>query len=142
MANILDIRRRIRSVKSTRQITKAMKMVSAAKLRRAQERALASRPYARMLANVLNSTISRAELLDPDTGLPKHPLLAMRPEQNILLVLVTGDRGLAGAFNSNVLKAATRFLEHFKDKNIDIAAVGRKGRDFLRRRYPSGKPGC
>ena len=141
MANIRDIRRRIRSVKSTRQITKAMKMVAAAKLRRAQERALASRPYARMLANVLNSTISRAELLDPDTGLPKHPLLAMRPEQNILLVLVTGDRGLAGAFNSNVLKAAAKFLEHFKDKNIDIAAVGRKGRDFLRRRYPSGKPG-
>ena len=67
--------------------------------------------------------------------------MAVRPEQNILLVLVTGDRGLAGAFNSNVLKAAMKFLEFFKDKNIDILAIGRKGRDFLRRRYPVGKAG-
>jgi len=141
MANIRDIRRRIRSVKSTRQITKAMKMVAAAKLRRAQERALASRPYAQMLANVLSSTMSRADVIDPRTGLPVNPLLAVRPEEHILLVLVTGDRGLAGAFNSNVLKAATRFLEHFKDKTIDILAIGRKGRDFLRRRYPVGKYG-
>jgi len=140
MANVRDIRRRIRSVKSTRQITKAMKMVSAAKLRRAQERALASRPYAQMLSNVLISTMSRAELIDPDTGLPKHPLLAIRPEERILLVLVTGDRGLAGAFNANVLKAATKFLQFFSGKTIFIAAVGRKGRDFLRRRYPSMKP--
>jgi F-type H+-transporting ATPase subunit gamma len=141
MANIRDIRRRIRSVKNTRQITKAMKMVAAAKLRRAQERALASRPYARMLANVLSSTISRADLVDPKTGLPLTPLLAMRPEQNVLLVLVTGDRGLAGAFNSNVLKAASKFLNYFKDKNVDVVAIGRKGRDFLRRRYPIGKIG-
>jgi len=141
MANIRDIRRRIRSVKNTRQITKAMKMVAAAKLRRAQERALASRPYAQMLANVLSSTCSRADLMDPKTGLPLSPLLAVRPEERILLILVTGDRGLAGAFNSNVLKAATKFLDHFKDKTIDILAVGRKGRDFLRRRYPIGKYG-
>jgi len=141
MANIRDIRRRIRSVKNTRQITKAMKMVAAAKLRRAQERALASRPYARMLANVLESTMSRADIIDPKTGLPVNPLLAVRPEERILLVLVTGDRGLAGAFNSNVLKAATRFLDHFKDKTIDVLAIGRKGRDFLRRRYPVGKYG-
>jgi F-type H+-transporting ATPase subunit gamma len=94
-----------------------------------------------MLANVLNSTVSRADLMDPKTGLPLSPLLAIRPEQNILLVLVTGDRGLAGAFNSNVLKAATKFLDYFKDKNIDILAVGRKGRDFMRRRYPVGKFG-
>jgi F-type H+-transporting ATPase subunit gamma len=141
MANIRDIRRRIRSVKNTRQITKAMKMVSAAKLRRAQERALASRPYAQMLVNVLTSAMSRADLVDPETGMPKHPLLAVRPEKNILLVLVTGDRGLAGAFNSNVLKVATKFLHSFTDKNIDILAVGRKGRDFLRRRYPVGKSG-
>ncbi|MGC2111502.1 MAG: ATP synthase F1 subunit gamma [Candidatus Korobacteraceae bacterium] len=141
MANIRDIRRRIRSVKNTRQITKAMKMVAAAKLRRAQERALASRSYAQMLANVLSSTVSRTELMDPKTGRPLTPLLAMRPENNILLVLVTGDRGLAGAFNSNVLKAAMKFLEYFKDKNIDVLAVGRKGRDFLRRRYPVGKAG-
>jgi F-type H+-transporting ATPase subunit gamma len=141
MANIRDIRRRIRSVKNTRQITKAMKMVAAAKLRRAQERALASRPYAHMLANVLRSTMSRADLVDPKTGLPLTPLLAMRPEEKVLLVLVTGDRGLAGAFNSNVLKAATKFLDYFKDKQIDILAIGRKGRDFLRRRYPMGKYG-
>ena len=139
MANIRDIRRRIRSVKNTRQITKAMKMVAAAKLRRAQERALASRSYAQMLNNILKSTVSRSDLVDPKTGQPLNPLLAIRPENNILLVLVTGDRGLAGAFNSNVLKAAMKFLDYFKDKNIDVVAVGRKGRDFLRRRYPMGK---
>ncbi len=141
MPNIRDIRTRIRSVKSTRQITKAMKMVAAAKLRRAQERALASRPYAQMLVNVLESTMSRTDVTDPKTGLPCNPLLAVRPEQNVLLVLVTGDRGLAGAFNSNVIKAATKFIEYFKDKNIDVLAIGRKGRDFLRRRYPVGKAG-
>jgi len=140
MANIRDIRRRIRSVVNTRQITKAMKMVSAAKLRRAQERALAARPYALMITNVLQSLVKRADLVDPKTGEPKHPLLAKRPEQNILLVVVTGDRGLAGAFNSNVLKAAGKFLELFKDKNISIAAVGRKGRDYMRRRYPVAPP--
>jgi F-type H+-transporting ATPase subunit gamma len=141
MPNIRDIRTRIRSVKSTRQITKAMKMVAAAKLRRAQERALASRSYAQMLVNVLRSTMSRADVNDPKTGRPCNPLLAVRPEQNILLVLVTGDRGLAGAFNSNVLKATTKFIDYFGDKNIDVLAVGRKGRDFLRRRYPAGKMG-
>jgi len=141
MANIRDIRRRIRSVKSTRQITKAMKMVSAAKLRRAQERALAARPYALMMTNVLRSLVSRTDLVDPKTGEPKHPLLAQRPEQNVLLVVVTGDRGLAGAFNANVLKAAAKFLEFFKDKDISIAAVGRKGRDYMRRRYPVATPG-
>jgi F-type H+-transporting ATPase subunit gamma len=136
MANIRDIRRRIRSVKNTRQITKAMKMVAAAKLRRAQERALSSRPYAVMITNVLRSLMKRADVVDERTGEPKHPLLAQRPEENILLVLVTGDRGLAGAFNANVLKAAAKFIAFFKDKNISIAAVGRKGRDFMRRRYP------
>ena len=112
MPNILDIRRRIRSVTNTRQITKAMKMVSAAKLRRAQERALAARPYAQMLTNVLKSLVSRAEIYDPETGEPRHPLLARRPEQNILLIVVTGDKGLAGAFNTNILKAAARFHRH------------------------------
>jgi F-type H+-transporting ATPase subunit gamma len=141
MANILDIRRRIRSVTNTRQITKAMKMVSAAKLRRAQERALAARPYAQMLTNVLKSLVSRAEIYDQETGEPKHPLLAQRPENNILLIVVTGDKGLAGAFNTNVLKAATRFLELKAGKNIEIEAIGRKGRDFLRRRYPVAPPG-
>jgi F-type H+-transporting ATPase subunit gamma len=140
MANVLDLRRRIRSVKNTRQITKAMKMVSAARLRRAQERALASRPMGQMIVNLLESLISRTELVDEKTGLPKHPLLEQRPETNIALILVTGDRGLAGAFNSNVLKAAMRFLQVKADKNIDIIVVGRKGRDFLRRRYPTVKP--
>jgi len=139
MANILDIRRRIRSVVNTRQITKAMKVVSAAKLRRAQDRALAARPYAQMLTNVLKSLVARAEIYDPETGEPKHPLLAQRPEKNILLIVVTGDKGLAGAFSANITKAATRFLESKAGKNVDIEAIGRKGRDFLRRRYPAAK---
>jgi F-type H+-transporting ATPase subunit gamma len=137
MPNILDIRRRIRSVVNTRQITKAMKVVSAAKLRRAQDRALAARPYAQMLTNVLKSLVARAEIYDPETGEPKHPLLARRPENNILLIVVTGDKGLAGAFSANITKAASRFLESKAGKNIDIEAIGRKGRDFLRRRYPA-----
>ena len=139
MANVLDLRRRIRSVKNTRQITKAMKMVSAAKLRRAQERALQARPFAQMLANVLQSVVSRAELVDRETGMPLHPLLReTRPEKTVLIIIVTGDRGLAGAFNSNVLKAPLRFLDYLADKNIDVVAIGRKGRDFLRRRFPVG----
>ena len=83
-----------------------------------------------------------AEIYDPETGEPKHPLLAQRPEQNMLLIVVTGDKGLAGAFNTNILKAAARFLESKAGKNIEIEAIGRKGRDFLRRRYPAapGKP--
>ena len=140
MANILDIRRRIRSVINTRQITKAMKMVSAAKLRRAQERALAARPYAQMLTNVLRSIVSRTEIFDPETGQPKHPLLAQRAENRVLLLVVTGDKGLAGAFNTNILKAASRFLESKTGKNIEIEAIGRKGRDFLRRRFSVAEP--
>jgi F-type H+-transporting ATPase subunit gamma len=139
MANILDIRRRIRSVVNTRQITKAMKVVSAAKLRRAQDRTMAARPYAQMLTNVLKSLVARAEIYDPETGEPKHPLLAQRAENNILLIVVTGDKGLAGAFSANVTKAASRFLESKAGKNIDIEAIGRKGRDFLRRRYPAAR---
>lgn len=139
MANILDIRRRIRSVINTRQITKAMKVVSAAKLRRAQERALAARPYAQMLTNVLKSLVARTEIYDPETGEPKHPLLALREEKNILLIVVTGDKGLAGAFNANITKAAARFLESKRGENVDIEAIGRKGRDFLRRRFPGAK---
>ena len=137
MPNILDIRRRIKSVRNTRQITQAMQMVSAAKLRRAQERALAARPYAQMLTNVLKSLVSRAEVFDPETGEAKHPLLARRPEQNILLIVVTGDKGLAGAFNTNILKAAARFLESKAGKTVEIVAVGRKGRDFSKRRFPA-----
>ncbi len=139
MANILDIRRRIRSVVNTRQITKAMKTVSAAKLRRAQESALAARPYSQMLTNVLKSLVSRADIYDPITGEPRHPLLAERPEKTILLIVVTGDKGLAGAFNTNILKMASKFIatniESKPDANIDVECIGRKGRDFMRRRY-------
>ncbi|HTU34767.1 MAG TPA: FoF1 ATP synthase subunit gamma [Candidatus Acidoferrum sp.] len=137
MANILDIRRRIRSVINTRQITKAMKVVSAAKLRRAQDRTMAARPYSQMLTNILKSLVARAEVYDPETGEPKHPLLAQRPERNILLIVVSGDKGLAGAFSANITKAASRFLESKAGKNVDIEAIGRKGRDFFRRRYPA-----
>src|ERR1039457_27639 len=136
MANILDIRRRIRSVVNTRQITNAMKTVPAAKRRRAQEAAMAARPYPQMLTNVLKSLVSRADIYDPVTGQPIHPLLAERPEKNILLIVVTGDKGLAGAFNTNILKMASRFIQSKPDKNIDVECIGRKGRDFMRRRYP------
>jgi len=140
MASILDIRRRIRSVINTRQITRAMKMVSAARLRRAQERALAARPYAQMLTNVLKSLVSRADVYDPATGEVLHPLLVRRAEQNVLLLVVTGDKGLAGAFNANILKAASRFIDSKSGKNIEIEAIGRKGRDFLKRRYKAAEP--
>jgi F-type H+-transporting ATPase subunit gamma len=137
MANVLDIRRRIRSVVNTRQITKAMKTVSAAKLRRAQEGALAARPYSQMLTNVLKSLVARADVYDPITGEPRHPLLAERPEKNILLIVVTGDKGLAGAFNTNILKIVAKFIESKPEQNIDVECIGRKGRDFMRRRFPS-----
>lgn len=136
MANVLDIRRRIRSVVNTRQITKAMKTVSAAKLRRAQEGALAARPYSQMLTNVLKSLVARADVYDPLTGDPRHPLLAERPEKSILLIVVTGDKGLAGAFNTNILKIVSKFIESKPEQNIDVECIGRKGRDFMRRRYP------
>ena len=141
MANVLDIRRRIRSVRNTRQITQAMKMISAARLRKAQDRALSARPYGQMLTNVLKSLVSRAEIYDPETGQPRHPLLARRAENNVLVIVVTGDRGLAGAFNANIVKAAMRFLDTKSDKNVDIEAVGRKGRDVLRRRFAVGNAG-
>jgi F-type H+-transporting ATPase subunit gamma len=137
MANVLDLRRRIRSVKNTRQITKAMKMVSAARLRRAQQRALAARPYAAMMISVLQSLKHRIEIYDPETGEIRHPLLLTRPEKNIALVVISGDKGFAGAFNANIVKAALNFLAANSDKQIDIEAIGRKGRDLFRRRYPS-----
>ncbi|HEX4022619.1 MAG TPA: FoF1 ATP synthase subunit gamma [Acidobacteriaceae bacterium] len=137
MANVLDLKRRIRSVKNTRQITKAMKMVSAAKLRRAQERAIAARPYAQMLSSVLASLMRRIDLYDPQTGELRHPLLVSRPEKRIALVVLTGDKGFAGAFNVNVLKAALRFMDDPQTSKleIDVEVIGRKGRDFLRRRF-------
>jgi F-type H+-transporting ATPase subunit gamma len=136
MANVLDLRRRIRSVKNTRQITKAMKMVSAAKLRRAQERMLSARPYARMITSVLQSLTRRVDLYDDKTGNLCSPLFVTRPEKRVLLIVVSGDKGFAGAFNANILKVAYQFIGGNPDKEIDIEAVGRKSRDQLRRRYP------
>jgi F-type H+-transporting ATPase subunit gamma len=137
MANVLDLRRRIRSVKNTRQITKAMKMVAAAKLRRAQERAMAARPYAKMITSVLESLTRRIEIFDPETGNLRHPLFITRPEKRVLLVIVSGDKGFAGAFNANILKTAYQFISGNSEREIDIEAVGRKGRDQMRRRYPA-----
>jgi F-type H+-transporting ATPase subunit gamma len=139
MANVLDLRRRIRSVKNTRQITKAMKMVSAAKLRRAQERAMLARPYAQMIANVLESLVRRTDLYDDETGDVLHPLLIEREEKNVLIVVVAGDKGFAGAFNSNIVKAAQTFIEgrRAQGQNIDVEPVGRKARDLFRKRYPA-----
>src|ERR1700743_3316040 len=137
MANVLDLRRRIRSVKNTRQITKAMKMVSAAKLRRAQERVVSARPYAQMIASVLESLTRRIDIFDEKTGNLVHPLFAVREEKRVLLVVVSGDKGFAGAFNSNILKATFNFIDGAEQgKEVDIEAVGRKARDLLRRRYP------
>jgi F-type H+-transporting ATPase subunit gamma len=139
MPNVLDLRRRIRSVRNTRQITKAMKMVSAARLRRAQDRAINARPYAAMLASVLESLKRRADIYDPETGEVRHPLLLTRPEKRILLVVVSGDKGFAGAFNANIFKAATNFIADNGDKEIDVEAIGRKGRDLYRRRYAAAQ---
>jgi F-type H+-transporting ATPase subunit gamma len=126
MATLLDFRRRIRSVKNTQQITRAMKFVAAAFLRRAQEAALAARPYAKELARVLRSIMSRIEA-------PEHPLLAHRPEEKILVVVLTGERGLAGAFNSNILRKASDFLRSKKGKKVSLIPVGKKGRDVFRK---------
>jgi F-type H+-transporting ATPase subunit gamma len=128
MANLLDIRRRIKSVKNTQQITKAMKMVSAAKLKRAQERAVSARPFATKMAEVLTGLATHA---GEDFH---HPLMDARGDERYLLVLVTADKGLAGAFNANIIKAAQSFINEHADKSVEILAVGRKGRDFFRRR--------
>jgi F-type H+-transporting ATPase subunit gamma len=124
-------------VKNTRQITKAMKMVSAAKLRRAQERAISARPYAKMITSVLESLTRRVDIFDEETGNLRHPLFATRQEKRVLLIVISGDKGFAGAFNSNILKTAFQFIAGNPDKEIDIEAVGRKGRDQMRRHYPA-----
>jgi len=131
MPSLIDIRRRIRSVKNTQQITKAMKMVSAAKLRRAQDRTLASRPYGGMLRKVLGNVAAAAA---GDERVAGNPLLARRDENRILLVLVTGDKGLAGAFNTNLIKGAQRFVQERGGAQVSFELIGRKGRDFFRKR--------
>src|SRR5688572_24307690 len=128
MPNLLDIRRRIKSVKNTQQITKAMKMVSAAKLKRAQDRVVTARPFANKMMEVLAGLADRT---DEDFH---HPLLDARGDERYLLVLVTADKGLCGAFNTNLIKAAQAFVNANPDKQIEVLAVGRKGRDFFRRR--------
>src|SRR5579875_2553682 len=139
MPSVLDLRRRIRSVKNTRQITRAMKMVSAAKLRRAQERALQARPYAQMLTNVLESLVRRTDLYNEQTGDIRHPLLVEREEKNVLVVVIAGDKGFAGGFNSNIGKAAQRFIDErrARGQNIDLEPVGKKAIGLYKRRYPA-----
>lgn len=141
MANVRDYRTRIRSVKSTQQITRAMKLVSAARLRRAQDRILAARPYARKMLEVLSSLAARAQ---PE----RHPLLSRRPEEKVLVVVVTADRGLCGSFNTNILNRARAFLNEQMErdgrdqnappgKKVQVDLIGRKARDWFRRRdYP------
>ncbi|HEX6211319.1 MAG TPA: F0F1 ATP synthase subunit gamma, partial [Methylomirabilota bacterium] len=131
MPSLIDIRRRIRAVKSTQQITKAMKMVAASRMRRAHERIMNARPFSRQMLRVLHSLAGR---VDPSA----HPLLAVRdlthPGAKIQLIIVTGDKGLAGSFNSNVVKAAGTFIVEHPGQSIELVLVGRKGRDFFRRR--------
>jgi len=131
MPNLIDLRRRIRSVKNTQQITSAMKMVSAAKLRRAYEKAIASRPYSSLLREMLLSILNQ---LPEDSPVREHPLLAKREVRHITLVLITGDKGLCGAFNSNVIRAAGRFLDERGRDTVQLELVGRKGRDYYHKR--------
>jgi F-type H+-transporting ATPase subunit gamma len=127
MPTLLDYRRRIRSIKSTQQITRAMKFVAAAKLRRAQEGVFAARPYAQEIVRVLGSAAARMEMT-------AHPLLERRPEQRVLVVVLTGDRSLCGAFNTNVLRRAVSFLRERSEQKPEVLVVGKKGRDTLRKR--------
>jgi F-type H+-transporting ATPase subunit gamma len=130
MPNIRDIRRRIRSAKNIQQITRAMKFVSAARLRRAQDRVIAARPYARQMVSVLNSLATRV----PQEA---HPLLAERGDEKIELVVITADRGLCGAYNTNIIRQTLEFLNEHSDKKVELNILGKRARDFFRRRpYP------
>jgi F-type H+-transporting ATPase subunit gamma len=128
MPTLLDFRRRIRSVRNTQQITRAMKFIAAARLRRAQETAVSLRPYAGGIREILRSAMSRLE--NPD----QFPLLAERPEEKVLVLVTTGERGLCGAFNANVLRRAYEFLAERRGKSIEVIAVAKKGRDAFRKR--------
>ncbi|RPJ62349.1 MAG: ATP synthase F1 subunit gamma [Acidobacteria bacterium] len=129
--NLIDLRRRVRSVKNIRQITRAMKFVAASKLRRAQDRIFAARPYANRMLAVLNSVATR---VDPAC----HPLLAERDNQRVMLVVVTSDKGLCGAFNANIIRAAVRYIESdAANQRLTLALLGRKGVDwFAKRSWP------
>lgn len=126
MPTQLDIKRRIRSVKNTQQITRAMKFVAAARLRRAHEKALSVRPYVKAITRVAQSAALRV----PESA---HPLLARRPEERVLLVVVSGERGLAGAFNANVIRRAIEFLRDRPSQKLEVITLGRKGRDAMRK---------
>src|SRR3954468_7234521 len=128
MPSLLDMRRRIKSVKNTQQITKAMKMVAAAKLKRAQDRVTASRPFAGKMTDVLGGLSAKV------AGEISHPLLDERGDDKYLIVLISADKGLAGAFNANVIKATQAFLKENAAKSAEMIPVGRKGRDFFKRR--------
>ena len=127
MANIRDIRRRIRSAKNIQQITRAMKFVSAARLRKAQDRVIAARPYARQMFAVLNSLATRV----PEKA---HPLLAKRGDVKVELVVISADRGLCGAYNTNILRHALEFLNERSDRKVELSILGKRARDFFRRR--------
>ena len=130
MASLKDLRRRIKSIKSIQQVTKAMEMVAAAKLRRAQSRALSARPYAAKITEMLDNLAAAASELE-------HPLFKAREVKTTLLLVVTSDRGLAGAFNSNLIRAAEQRLRKAPAGTLKLVIVGRKGRDyFKRRKYP------
>jgi len=131
MPSLIDMRRRIRSVRNTQQITKAMKMVSAAKLRRAQDKAIAARPYAAMLRQIL-ANVAEAAAQSPDSG--DNPLLAVRPEKRILMLVISADRGLAGGFNGNLLRMALRFAQAHSSEELTFELAGKKARDFFRKR--------
>jgi F-type H+-transporting ATPase subunit gamma len=132
MPSLIDLRRRIRSVKNTQQITKAMKVVSAAKLRRAQDRVLAARPYAQIIQRMLANVAQAAAEQNADEEIE---LLARRPEKRILLLVITADRGLAGAFNSNVIRMAQKFIVEHRESEVHLELIGRKGREFFKRRH-------
>jgi F-type H+-transporting ATPase subunit gamma len=127
MPNVRDIRRRIRTVKNIQQMTRAMKMVAAGRLRRAQESVFNARPFANQMLTMLSSVAARTEQ-------SAHPLLVQRPVEKVLLVLITADRGLCGAFNANLLRAAQNYLSDHSAHHVSMLVVGRKGRDFFRRR--------
>jgi F-type H+-transporting ATPase subunit gamma len=127
MPTLLDFRRRIRSVKNTQQLTRAMKFVAAAKLRRAQERVFAARPYAAEILRVLRSAVARIEE-------PVHPLLLRRPEKRLLVLVVSGDKSLCGAFNTNVLRRAFQFLRERRELSLAVLPIGKKSVDALRKR--------
>src|SRR5207247_5736118 len=131
MATLRDIQRRIRSVQSTQKITRAMKLVAAAKLRRAQERILAARPYAGKMAELLGNLVSGAESTDGAA----HPLLEQREGPRRQIVIITADKGLAGAFNSNIIRRSLDFVRSSNATEVTLVVVGRKARDFYRRRH-------